>query len=251
MSFSIVPNPANAGAHVVAKVRYPGPVPPKPTDVHIEARQRDGSWRAITGYDHIPETLDPSEGFDLPFSAGNPNIGGIGEHILRVRWTLEGRTIGHAELTPLDVVPAGGGTGPGSAVSGHALPECGDDCYIIEYETGTAVATTFHNDAGGDTTVYPMPTPTGGYYGYGFAPGMRDAFAAAAEKEKAKYTPYAKGCSGRCVCQKDKDAKPRESTPWSVPVTATYTYPDGSGTATVTGSFEVKQLKTPGTCRPK
>ena len=250
MGFSIVPNPVSAGAHVIAKVRYRGSVPPKPTDVHIDARQPDGSWRAVTGYDHIPETIDPVEGFDLPFSAGNPNIGGVGEHILRLRWTLEGRAIGAAELAQLDVVPAGSGAQSGSATPDDALRECGDDCYIIEYETGTPVATSWHNDAG-DTTVYAMPTPNDGNYGFGYAPGMRDAFAAAAAKVKAKYTPYAKGCSGRCVCQKDKDAKTRESTPWSVPVTASYTYPDGSGTATVTGSFEVKQLKTPGTCRPK
>jgi hypothetical protein len=79
---------------------------------------------------------------------------------------------------------------------------------------------------------------------------MRDAFAEAARKEQSKYRSYAEGCSGRCICQKDKDARSKESTPWSVPVTTTYTYSDGQ-TATIRGTFEIKQWKTPGTCRPK
>src|SRR4249919_2569525 len=99
------------------------------------------------------------------------------------------------------------------------LPECGEDCFFIDYDKKPAVATTWHNNRAGDTDEYPMPDENSGIYNQGTFPQMRDAFAEAARKEQAKYRSYAKGCSGRCICQKDKDARSKESTPWSVPVT--------------------------------
>jgi hypothetical protein len=89
MPITVTPNPAREGESVTARVTFPKPVPPvPPNDVHIDVLKPDGSWQPVTGYDTIPQGQDPGVGIDLPFSAGNPNIGGIGDHRLRVRWSI-------------------------------------------------------------------------------------------------------------------------------------------------------------------
>lgn len=106
MPITFTPNPVDPGAMVTARLRYAKPVPPVPTDVHIDVQQADGSWRAVTGYDHIPAGMDPVAGFDVPFSSGNPHVGGRGEHAFQVRWTFNGEEIiGATERASLSVGP--------------------------------------------------------------------------------------------------------------------------------------------------
>lgn len=94
MTIVFTPDPVeNPGELVKANVKYTGPRPPVPNDVHLDVQQPDGTWRAITGYERIPEDRDPLEGFDLPFSSGNPHVGGPGLKKFRVRWTLDGNPI--------------------------------------------------------------------------------------------------------------------------------------------------------------
>ena len=130
----------------------------------------------------------------------------------------------------------------------HDIPQCGEDCFVVEYQTRNPIAKTQKYS---DTETYPMPTEGDGTYGAGFHPGMRQAFAEQVRRDMDRYQPYGKGCPEGCVCQKEEGAKPRYSTWWTVPVEAPYTFPDGSRTISILGEFEIRQSKTPGMCRPK
>lgn len=128
------------------------------------------------------------------------------------------------------------------------IPKCGDDCFVVEYQTRNPIATTQKYS---DTEIYPMPTEGDGYHGAGFFPAMRQAFAEEAQRQMDRYRAHGKGCPEGCVCEKEEGAKPRYSTWWTVPVEARYTFPDGSRTISILGRFEIRLVKTPGMCRPK
>lgn len=102
MTFSIKPDSHQQGAMCTAHLQFNGAVPPLPNDVHIDAKHDDGSWHAVVGYDTIPANKNPLAGFDIRFSGGNPNVGGPGNRRFRVRWTLNGETIGKPE--EIDVI---------------------------------------------------------------------------------------------------------------------------------------------------
>jgi hypothetical protein len=129
----------------------------------------------------------------------------------------------------------------------NGIPECGEDCFVIDYQFGDPVADAW---IFGDRT-WPMPADDSGLYNIpdtSFA-AMRTAVQEEAAKLAQKFKSYSKGCSDDCTCQKNSGATPIKSTPWNVEVKAPFVYPDGKAT-TVLGHFSVVQLKTPGTCRP-
>jgi hypothetical protein len=90
MAVSFDPITPDPGQLVTAKLQYTGPNPP-PTDVHVDVQRPDGSWQAVTGYDTLPQGVDPTKEVALPFSLGNPVFEGTGVNPkLRVRWTWNG-----------------------------------------------------------------------------------------------------------------------------------------------------------------
>src|SRR5262247_4901953 len=108
MPISFTPSPVtNPGEMVTAHVKYNGPGA-VPHDVHIDAQQPDGSWNAVTGYDHIPPGMNPAAGFDIPFSSGNPHVRGTGTHKLRVRWTNDQHETTLIEEAELMIWPKAG-----------------------------------------------------------------------------------------------------------------------------------------------
>lgn len=99
MSIIVTPDSPAIGAMCTAHLQYGGAIPPLPNDVHIDAKHDDGSWHAVIGYDTIPPGINPAAGFDIRFSSGSPTVGGPGDRTFRVRWTLDGALLGHAEET--------------------------------------------------------------------------------------------------------------------------------------------------------
>ena len=93
MSISVTPDSSDTGAMCTARVQYDFEAQPEPNDVHIDAKHNDGTWHAVTSYDHIPAGLNPRDGFDIRFSGGNPNVGGPGKRHFRVRWTLDDKPL--------------------------------------------------------------------------------------------------------------------------------------------------------------
>ena len=99
MSITVKPESSDTGAMCKAELKYDGDTPPVPNDVHIEAKHDDGTWHAVTGYEIIPSDKNPKAGFNILFSGDNPNVGGTGERYFRVRWTLNGKTLGDLQET--------------------------------------------------------------------------------------------------------------------------------------------------------
>lgn len=136
---------------------------------------------------------------------------------------------------------------PRPATAPEALPECGDDCFVIDYIFKSR-AETYTEDAAHGGETHEMPKENSPVYNFAFYPGMRGAFDAAV---KQRYKAFSKGCSKDCECQKNKNEKPTATTWWEEEISATYTFPDGSGTLTITGNVKLRLIKTPGTCRPR
>ena len=105
MSITVTPDSTDIGAMCTAHLRYEGAAPPVPNDVHIDAKHDDGTWHAVTGYEIIPNGMNPVAGFDIRFSGGNPNVGGPGNRDFRVRWTLNGNPLGSSQETTATLGP--------------------------------------------------------------------------------------------------------------------------------------------------
>ena len=136
MTISFTPSPViTPGEPVKAHLKYTGPVPPTPNDVHLDVRQPDGTWRAVTGYERIPADRVPLAGFDLPFSSGNPTVGGPGLQRFRVRWTFNGTEIPNtSEVKDLRISPP---SGPRRACLGLLGPNF--DCEKVLRAIGDAL----------------------------------------------------------------------------------------------------------------
>lgn len=125
----------------------------------------------------------------------------------------------------------------------------GTDCTVILHKTSDPVAETFQNtDA--DTRPYALPKPDSGFYGAAFYPAMRDAFDRAARGKMAEYTHSMQGCPKSCTCSPSIDPADRTTVRTRIRVSATYDYPDGSGSATVAGTFLLESTRINGFCVP-
>jgi hypothetical protein len=91
MSIVVRPTLPLVGQIVTLTVKYEGG-PPPPNDVHVEV-ENDGTWQPITGYDRIPDGMNPLNGFDMPVPPTS-NWRGPGVHKFRVRWTRDGENVG-------------------------------------------------------------------------------------------------------------------------------------------------------------
>ncbi|MCA1817918.1 MAG: hypothetical protein LC746_16280 [Acidobacteria bacterium] len=135
---------------------------------------------------------------------------------------------------------------------GGALPDCvGSECYKCVFSTQDPVAEYVKIVHAGETTgdTYPMPAPDSGIYGVGYYVALREAFEAEARKRMADYAkPLVRGCGKGCRCVYSTDPKDTITTVSRERVKASYTYPDKSGTATITGTFELTIKKTRGIC---
>jgi hypothetical protein len=136
----------------------------------------------------------------------------------------------------------------GSPEKASGLPPCvGSECYKCVFSTQDPVAETVKFST--DERTYPMPTPDSGIYGVHYYVSLRKAFDDAARAKMADYDkPLLKGCDEDCRCVYSTDPKDTIKTVSRERVEATYNYPDGAGTATIWGTFELTIKKTLGTC---
>ncbi len=155
----------------------------------------------------------------------------------------------------------GGGAvaaGPGGAVAAGplgegGLPGCiGTECFEVTLAASDLRPETYQIDGDlnplGEQRVYPFPQPSDGTYNL-FHVRRALKFEADGADRMRQYDRSVPGrCTGSCTCIPSSDPKDRTTVISRVPVESVYTFPDGSGTATVKGSFKLETTRIKGLC---
>jgi len=128
----------------------------------------------------------------------------------------------------------------------------GHPCHAVTFKTSDLQPERWgvDGDQNPDETprYYDFPKPGDPLYDFRWFRQMRLDFEAAGQAEMAKYTPRRSSCERGCKCALSDDPRHSITVKSRVPVTVTYTYPRGGGTATIFGSFLLETTRTEGLC---
>lgn len=123
------------------------------------------------------------------------------------------------------------------------------DCYVLTHEVSDPKAETFQNDQA-DSREYTIPQVGEEGYTVGSFPAMREALEIEARRKMNEYPKREEfGCDKKhCGCTPSTDPKDSMKGSRRIRVSVTFTYPDGSGTASIKGSFRVDSTRMKGFC---